>query len=87
MLERKELLVSPRISSRRLFALKRLAEALDGDLLTLKEARLGSAYIAPQFAAVFNGHPGQAAKVVLIIEAILQRGPATQTQCQNRSCC
>jgi hypothetical protein len=73
MSERKELLASPRMSSRRLFALKRLAEALDGDLLTLKEARRGAAHIAPQFAAIFNGQPGQAAQVIQIIEAILQK--------------
>jgi hypothetical protein len=73
MPERKELLASPRISSQRLFALKRLAEALDGQLLTLKEARRGAAFTAPQFAVIFNGHPGQAAQVIQIIEAILQK--------------
>ena len=68
-----EQLARRRISSRRLFALKRLAEALDGDLLTLKEARRGATRIAPEFAIVFDGQPGQAAVVIGTIEAILQK--------------
>ena len=73
MPEGMELLASPKITTRRLFALKRLAEALDGDLLTLEEARRGAARIALEFAAVFDGKPGQAAKIMQIIEAILEK--------------
>lgn len=73
MPERKELLTSPTLSSRRLFALKRLAEALDGGLLTLQEARRGAARIAPELAAVFDGQPGQAAEVIQFIETVLQK--------------
>jgi hypothetical protein len=73
MLQGLELLASPRISSRRLFALKQLAEALDGDLLTLKQASRGASRIAPEFATVFDGQPGQAAEVIQINEVVLQK--------------
>lgn len=70
-------LEDPRLSGRSLFALKRIAEALQADLLTLNEAKAAAARISPHYAGVFDHDLGdgaqRAARIVRIIETILER--------------
>ena len=69
-------LADPRLSGKRLFALKRIAEALEAGLLTFDEARMAAARISPQHSDVFDVGPGtteqRAARAIRSIEATLQ---------------
>jgi hypothetical protein len=70
-------LEDPRLSGRSLFALKRIAEALQAGLLTLEEAKAAAARISPSYAGVFDSGLGtgaeKAARIVRIVETILER--------------
>jgi hypothetical protein len=70
-------LEDPCHTGRSLFALKRIAEALLLDLLTLSAAKSAAARISPHYSAVFDSGAGtsaqRAARVVKMIETILQR--------------
>jgi hypothetical protein len=70
-------LEDPRLSGKSLFALKRIAEALQAGLLTLDEARRAAARISPHYAGVFDNGltttADKAARIVRIIEMILER--------------
>jgi hypothetical protein len=64
------------VSGRRLLLLKRIAEALEADFLTLEEAKSAAVRISPHFRTVFDA-PGtmdlRAARIVQAIEITLQR--------------
>jgi len=64
------------LSGRSLFALRRIAEALEADLLTLSEADRAAERISPRYVGIFLAPitPRQrATQVVRTIEAVLQK--------------
>ena len=69
-------LAHPRVSGRRLFALKRIAEALEAGFLTLEECQKATARIDPGYVRVFDCKRSEAAEraaqVTRIIQLILQ---------------
>jgi hypothetical protein len=77
MPESRSSLDDPRHSGRSLFALKRIAEALQAEMLTYCEAKAAAMYISPHYGEVFDQGVGttsqKAARVVRMIEAILER--------------
>lgn len=69
-------LEDPRHSGKSLFALKRIAEALQAGLLTYDEAKAAATRISVHYSEVFDRGDGTAAEkaahVIRTIEAILQ---------------
>lgn len=67
-------LADPTLPGKCLFALKRIAEALQGGFITLGEAERAAAQIAPTCAQIFNdAADAQGSTVIVAIEAILQK--------------
>jgi hypothetical protein len=71
MADRFELLADSRTCGRTLFALKRVAEALEAGLLTLEEVKRAADRISPHHRGLFDVEPEQAAqRAVQVIHAI-----------------
>ena len=67
-------LADPTLPGKCLFALKRIAEALEAGLITLDEAKRAAAHIAPTCGQVFHDAAhAQGTAVILAIEMILQQ--------------
>jgi hypothetical protein len=71
MPDRFALLADPSLPGKCLFALKRIAEALESGFLTLEEAKRAAARISPTCAELFEDAL-HAQGVILAIEMILQ---------------
>jgi hypothetical protein len=70
------LLDNQQVSGKKLFALKRIAEALQAGFLTAEEAKRAAGHISPQYGCVFDCESGKeelrAAQVIGYIDALLQ---------------
>ena len=66
-------LADPTLPGKRLFALRRIAGALESGFLTLEEAKRAAARIAPTCAQIFNDVlDAEGTPVIITIEMILQ---------------